>query len=253
MAGPLIAKELQASFRNAMEEARRMRHEYLTLEHLLLALTKDTRTREVLKGCGANVKRLQERLEGFLEETVERLPEGVDAEPQQTIGVERVLHRAAMHALSAEQKFIDGGDILVALFREEESHALYLLQQEGVTRLDLLNYISHGTTKDSASEDEAESAPQGGMPGGDDEEEGAPRKSPLEAYTTNLNEEAKQGRIDPLIGREKELERTIQVLCRRRKNNPLYVGETGVGKTAIAEGLALHIHEGRVPEAWKNA
>jgi ATP-dependent Clp protease ATP-binding subunit ClpA len=253
VAGPLIAKELQASFRNAMEEARRMRHEYLTLEHLLLALTKDTRTREVLKGCGANVKRLQERLEGFLEETVERLPEGVDAEPQQTIGVERVLHRAAMHALSAEQKFIDGGDILVALFREEESHALYLLQQEGVTRLDLLNYISHGTTKDSASEDEAESAPQGGMPGGDDEEEGAPRKSPLEAYTTNLNEEAKQGRIDPLIGREKELERTIQVLCRRRKNNPLYVGETGVGKTAIAEGLALHIHEGRVPEALKNA
>ena len=232
-----------------------MRHEYLTLEHLLLALTKDARTREVLKGCGANVKRLQERLEGFLEETVERLPEGVDAEPQQTIGVERVLHRAAMHALSAEQKFIDGGDILVALFREDESHALYLLQQEGVTRLDLLNFISHGTTKDGDSEGEGESAPQGGgMLGGDDEEgEGAPRKSPLEAYTTNLNGEAKLGRIDPLIGREKELERTIQVLCRRRKNNPLYVGETGVGKTAIAEGLALHIHEGRVPEALKNA
>ncbi len=231
-----------------------MRHEYLTLEHLLLALTKDARTREVLKGCGANVKRLQERLEGFLEETVERLPEGVDAEPQQTIGVERVLHRAAMHALSAEQKFIDGGDILVALFREDESHALYLLQQEGVTRLDLLNFISHGTTKDGESKGEGESAPQGGgIASGDDEEEGAPRKSPLEAYTSNLNEEAKQGRIDPLIGREKELERTIQVLCRRRKNNPLYVGETGVGKTAIAEGLALHIHEGRVPEALKNA
>ncbi|HEX8440273.1 ATP-dependent Clp protease ATP-binding subunit ClpA, partial [Archangium sp.] len=256
MAGPLIAKELQASFRNALEEARRMRHEYLTLEHLLLALTKDTRTREVLKGCGANVKRLQERLEGFLEETVERLPEGVDAEPQQTIGVERVLHRAAMHALSADQKLIDGGDILVALFREEESHALYLLQQEGVTRLDLLNYISHGISKDESGEDEGESegAPRAGMPAGDDEEgEGGPRKSPLEAYTTNLNEEAKQGRIDPLIGREKELERTIQVLCRRRKNNPLYVGETGVGKTAIAEGLALHIHEGRVPEALKNS
>ncbi len=253
MAGPLIAKELQASFRTALEEARRMQHEYLTLEHLLLALTKDARTREVLKACGANVKRMQERLESFLEETVERLPEGVDAEPQQTIGVERVLHRAAMHALSAEQKFIDGGDILVAMFREEESHALYVLQQEGLTRLDLLNYISHGITKEGGpGEEGSEGAPRN-VPAGDDEEGESPRKSPLEAYTSNLNEEAKAGRIDPLIGREKELERTIQVLCRRRKNNPLYVGETGVGKTAIAEGLALHIHEGRVPAALKGS
>jgi ATP-dependent Clp protease ATP-binding subunit ClpA len=252
VAGPLIAKELQTSFRNALEEARKMRHEYLTLEHLLLALTKDARTREVLKGCGANVKRLQERLETFLEETVERLPEGADAEPQQTIGVERVLHRAAMHALSAEQKVIDGGDVLVAMFREEESHALYLLQQEGLTRLDLLNFISHGISKEGGpSEGSGESRH---APAGEDEDsEGDTRKSPLEAYTTLLNEEAKQGRIDPLIGREKELERTIQVLCRRRKNNPLYVGETGVGKTAIAEGLALRIHEDKVPEALKGA
>jgi ATP-dependent Clp protease ATP-binding subunit ClpA len=251
VAGPLIAKELQTSFRNALEEARKLRHEYLTLEHLLLALTKDARTREVLKGCGANVKRLQERLETFLEETVERLPEGVEAEPQQTIGVERVLHRAAMHALSAEQKLIDGGDVLVAMFREEESQALYFLQQEGVTRLDLLNYISHGIAKDG-SPSEGGGEPRG-VPAGDDEEGEAPRKSPLEAYTTELNKEAKEGRIDPLIGREKELERTIQVLCRRRKNNPLYVGETGVGKTAIAEGLALHITEGRVPDVLKGA
>ncbi|WP_164009356.1 ATP-dependent Clp protease ATP-binding subunit ClpA [Pyxidicoccus trucidator] len=254
MAGPLIAKELQASFRTALDEARKMRHEYLTLEHLLLALTRDSRTREVLRACGANAKRLQERLVSFLEETVERLPEGVEAEPQQTIGVERVLHRAAMHALSAEQKLIDGGDVLVAMFREEESQALYLLQQEGVTRLDLLNYISHGISKDG----EGDGAPSEGAPGraapvGDDEEGESPRKSPLEAYTTQLNIEAKEGRIDPLIGREKELERTIQVLCRRRKNNPLYVGEAGVGKTAIAEGLALHIHEGRVPEVLKNS
>ncbi|WP_426736193.1 ATP-dependent Clp protease ATP-binding subunit ClpA [Myxococcus faecalis] len=253
MAGPLIAKELQASFRTALEEARKMGHEYLTLEHLLLALTKDSRTREVLKACGANVKRLQERLVSFLEETVERLPEDAEADPQQTIGVERVLHRAAMHALSAEQKLIDGGDVLVALFREEESHALYLLQQEGVTRLDLLNYISHGISKDEAGEGE-EGAANGHAPAGDDDEEGeSPRKSPLETYTTQLNIEAKEGRIDPLIGRDKELERTIQVLCRRRKNNPLYVGEAGVGKTAIAEGLALYIHEGRVPEPLKNA
>jgi ATP-dependent Clp protease ATP-binding subunit ClpA len=254
VAGPLIAKALQDSFRNAMEEASRMRHEYLTLEHLVLALTKDPRTREVLKACGANVKRLQERLENFLEETVERLPEGEEAEPQQTMGVERVLHSAAMHALSADQKLIDGGDILVALFREKESHALYLLQEEGVTRLDLLNYISHGISKDGSPPSEGGGEPRGAMPTGDDEEgEGGPRKSPLEAYTTNLNAEAKLGRIDPLIGRQKELERTIQVLCRRRKNNPLYVGETGVGKTAIAEGLALHIHEGKVPEVLKNS
>ncbi|AEI65137.1 ATP-dependent Clp protease ATP-binding subunit ClpA [Corallococcus macrosporus] len=251
MAGPLIAKELQASFRTALDEARKMRHEYLTLEHLLLALTRDSRTREILKGCGANVSQLQERLVSFLEETVERLPEGVDAEPQQTIGVERVLHRAAMHALSAEQKLIDGGDVLVALFREDESHALYLLQQEGVTRLDLLNYISHGVTKDG--EGEGEEGAGHAAPAGDDDEGESPKKSPLEAYTVQLNIEAREGRIDPLIGREKELERTIQVLCRRRKNNPLYVGEAGVGKTAIAEGLALHIHEGRVPEVLKDA
>nr|WP_216622833.1 ATP-dependent Clp protease ATP-binding subunit ClpA [Corallococcus exercitus] len=239
---------MQASFRTALDEARKMRHEYLTLEHLLLALTRESRTREVLKGCGANVKRLQENLTSFLEETVERLPDDVDAEPQQTIGVERVLHRAAMHALSAEQKYIDGGDVLVAMFREEESHALYLLQQEGVTRLDLLNFISHGVSKDGESE--GESRP---TPAGDDEDGESQKKSPLEAYAVQLNVEAKAGRIDPLIGRDKELERTIQVLCRRRKNNPLYVGEAGVGKTAIAEGLALHITEGRVPEALKNA
>ncbi|RKG80645.1 ATP-dependent Clp protease ATP-binding subunit ClpA [Corallococcus terminator] len=250
MAGPSIAKELQASFRTALDEARKMRHEYLTLEHLLLALTRDSRTREVLKACGANVKRLQENLTAFLEETVERLPDDVDAEPQQTIGVERVLHRAAMHALSAEQKYIDGGDVLVAMFREEESQALFLLQQEGVTRLDLLNFISHGISKDGESDGATDSR---ATPAGDDEDGESSRKSPLEAYAVQLNAEAKAGRIDPLIGRDKELERTIQVLCRRRKNNPLYVGEAGVGKTAIAEGLALHITEGRVPDALKNA
>ncbi|MCY1043505.1 ATP-dependent Clp protease ATP-binding subunit ClpA [Corallococcus sp. bb12-1] len=250
MAGPSIAKELQASFRTALDEARKMRHEYLTLEHLLLALTRDSRTREVLKACGANVKRLQENLTSFLEETVERLPDDVDAEPQQTIGVERVLHRAAMHALSAEQKYIDGGDVLVAMFREEESQALFLLQQEGVTRLDLLNFISHGISKDGESDGATDSR---AAPAGDDEDGESSRKSPLEAYAVQLNVEAKAGRIDPLIGRDKELERTIQVLCRRRKNNPLYVGEAGVGKTAIAEGLALHITEGRVPAALKDA
>src|SRR5712692_2422214 len=243
MATPLIAKELQASFRLAIAEAKRMRHEYLTLEHLLLALLKDAKTRQVLSSCGANLPRLQKRLEQFLEETVERLPAGVEAEPQQTMGVERVLQRAAIHALSAEQKVIDGGDVLAAMFREDESHALYLLQQEGLTRLDVLNFISHGVPKEGSNE------------GGEQEEDdgGGPQRDPLEAYTTNLNLEAKQGHIDPLIGRALELERTIHVLCRRRKNNPLYVGETGVGKTAIAEGLALKIHEGKVPDLLKDA
>jgi len=244
VAGPLIAKELQASFRLALAEAKRMHHEYLTLEHLLLALLKDSKTRQVLTACGANLRRLQKRLEEFLEQTVERLPAGVEADPQQTIGVERVLQRAAIHALSAEQKIIDGGDVLVAIFREEESHALYLLQQEGVSRLDVLNYVSHGVPKEGFSPGEGAQ---------DDEEGGAMQGDPLEAYATNLNVEAREGRIDPLIGRALELERTVQVLCRRRKNNPLYVGETGVGKTAMAEGLALRIHQGKVPDALKGA
>jgi len=243
VAGPLIAKELQASFRLALAEAKRMHHEYLTLEHLLLALLKDVKTRQVLTGCGANIRRLQKRLEEFLEQTVERLPAGVEADPQQTISVERVLQRAAIHALSAEQKIIDGGDVLVAIFREEESHALYLLQQEGVSRLDVLNYVSHGLPREGFGSEGQQEDEEGGSPAGD----------PLEAFCTNLNVEAREGRIDPLIGRALELERTVQVLCRRRKNNPLYVGETGVGKTAMAEGLALRIHEGKVPDALKGS
>jgi len=173
VATPLIAKELQASFREALADAKKMRHEYLTLEHLLLALTRESKTQKILVACGANVKRLRQRLEKFLAETVERLPDGVSAEPQQTIGIERVLQRAAIHALSAEQKVIEGGDVLVAMFREDESHALFLLQQEGITRLDLLNYLSHGISKGSEGEDEGESS------GGLGEEEGGTQKDPL--------------------------------------------------------------------------
>ena len=249
MAPPIIAKELQASIRFALLEAKRMRHEYLTLEHLLLALLKEPRTKEVLKACGADLKRLAERLDRFLDKTVEKLPADSDAEPQQTIGVERVLQRAAFHAVSAAQKIMDGGDVLVAIFREEESQALHLLKEEGVARLDVLNYLSHGITKEEA---QSAQIPNGGGHG-DDGESAARVQNPLEAYTTHLNREAEAGHIDPLIGRELELERTIQVLCRRRKNNPLYVGETGVGKTAIAEGLALRIFEGKVPEALRGA
>ncbi len=247
MASPIIAKELQASIRFALSEARRMRHEYLTLEHLLLGLLRDPRCLEVLKACAGKPDRIREKLMKFLEETVERLPEGVDAEPQQTIGVERVLQRAAFHALSSEQKVMDSADVLVAMFREDSSQALFFLKEERIGRLDVLNFISHGIRKESADDADG-SEPASGAPGveSDDEPEG-PAKNPLEAYTTNLNLQAAEGAIDPLIGRANELERTIQVLCRRRKNNPLYVGETGVGKTAIAEGLALAIFEKKVP------
>src|SRR5450631_276230 len=230
-----------------MADAKAMRHEYLTLEHLLLALTKEPKTQKVLTACGASVNRLRQRLETFLKDTVEKLPEGVSAEPQQTIGIERVLQRAHIHALSADQKVIQGGDVLVAMFREDESHALYLLQQEGISRLDLLNYLSHGITKTGEGDEEADGQPSG------PEEEGAPVKDPLKSFAVNLMVEAQEGRIDPLIGRQRELERTLQVLCRRRKNNPIYVGDSGVGKTAIAEGLALRIHEGNVPDALKGA
>ncbi len=256
MASPIIAKELQAAIRFALSEAKRMRHEYLTLEHLLLGLLKDPRTVEVLRACGGKADRLKGRLETFLNDTVERLADDVEAEPQQTIGVERVLQRAAFHALSAEQKVMDSADVLIALFREVDSQALFFLKEEGITRYDLLNYVSHGIKKDG----EGEAAPGGhdehegvGSMGGDDEEGAPSGKNPLEAYCTELNAEAAKGHIDPLIGRKTELERTVQVLCRRRKNNPLYVGDAGVGKTAIAEGLALAIYEKKVPAALANA
>jgi ATP-dependent Clp protease ATP-binding subunit ClpA len=254
VASPIIAKELQASIRFALAEARRMRHEYLTLEHLLLGLLRDPRCLEVIKACAGKPDRIREKLVRFLEETVERLPEGVEAEPQQTIGVERVLQRAAFHALSSEQKVMDSADVLVAMFREDSSQALFFLKEERIGRLDVLNFISHGIRKEAAEDADSSESPGGGAPGveSDDEPEG-PAKNPLEAYTTNLNAQAAEGNIDPLIGRQNELERTIQVLCRRRKNNPLYVGETGVGKTAIAEGLALAIHNKKIPKALENA
>src|SRR5512140_117051 len=182
-----------------------MRHEYLTLEHLLWAICREPRGREVLRACGANVDRLLKALVEFLEGSVERLPDGVEAEPQQTIGIERVLQRAAIHALSAEQKIIEIGDVLVSLFREEESQALYLLKQEGVRRIDLLNYISHGVTKESDGSDPEPEQEGGHASLGDDDDEPAPTKNPLEAYTTNLLHEAELGHIDPLIGRELEL------------------------------------------------
>ncbi|MFK7988254.1 MAG: ATP-dependent Clp protease ATP-binding subunit ClpA [Sandaracinaceae bacterium] len=249
MSSPMIARELQATLRKALEEAARMRHEYVTLEHLLLALLDDPKAEKALKACGANRGRIRKRLYAFFDDSVQKLPEDVDADPHQTLAVERVLQRAAIHAISSEMKVIDGANVLVQLFYERESHAVFILDQEGIQQFDLKRYVSHGIGSDGT----ADAGDFGGGVNEDDEEGGDRRVDPLEAYCVDLMAEAAEGRIDPLIGRDTELERTVQVLCRRRKNNPVFVGEPGVGKTAIAEGLALHIHEGRVPKVLDGA
>ena len=251
MAGPVIAKELQETLRKAFDRAGLMRHEYVTLEHLLLALTEDAKATTALKACGADVRRLKRRLEEFVQERLSRVPENVDVEPRQTLAVERVLQRAAIHAISSEMKTIDGGNVLVQLLKEDESFAAFLLQEEGVSSLDLKRYIAHGVGTDIIPGDASEGYTDADI----DEEgdEGLAGRDPLEAFATDLVEEAAAGRIDPLIGRQAELDRTVQVLCRRRKNNPIYVGEPGVGKTAIAEGLARRVYEGDVPEVLLDA
>jgi ATP-dependent Clp protease ATP-binding subunit ClpA len=252
---PLITRALQIALRNAFEEAARSRHEYVTLEHLLMSLADDRRTGHALTACGADLRKLRKSLVKYLTEEVEKLPEGVEVPPQQTLSVERVLRRAAIHVMSSEQEAIDGTAVLIEIFEEPESFAVYLLKKAGVTQFDLKQYVSHGIVPGvneiairPTREREARSS--------EDEEteaEPAPQKNPLEAYTTDLVAEAAAGRIDPLIGRDQELERTIQVLSRRRKNNPILVGDPGVGKTAIAEGLALRIHHGSVPDVLRDA
>ncbi len=245
MSSPMIARELQATLRKAYDEAQRMRHEYVTLEHLLLALLDDPKAQKALEASEVNRGRLRTQLYKFFE-GIAKLPEGVEAEPHQTLAVERVLQRAAIHAISSEMKVIDGANVLVQLFYERESHAVYLMDQAGVQQLDLKRYVSHGIRADGSTDEDA-------FVGEDDEEGGERRVDPLEAYCVDLDAEAEAGNIDPLIGRENELERTIQVLCRRRKNNPVFVGEPGVGKTAIAEGLALKIRDRSVPKVLHDA
>jgi ATP-dependent Clp protease ATP-binding subunit ClpA len=250
----MITRALQLALRNAFEEAARLRHEYVTLEHLLNALLDDRRTGHALVACGADLRKLRRQLDKHLHEDVERLPEDVDVPPQQTLSVERVLRRAAIHVMSSEQEAIDGTAVLIEMFDEPESFAVFLLKKALVTQLDLKQYISHGIVPGMHEiELHSRREREEGADEESDDEEGASGKSPLEAFTTDLVAEAEAGRIDPLIGRDRELERTIQVLCRRRKNNPIFVGDPGVGKTAIAEGLALRIHEGRVPEALEGA
>ncbi|MSP63876.1 MAG: ATP-dependent Clp protease ATP-binding subunit ClpA [Myxococcales bacterium] len=260
-----ISKELESTIQLAFAEARRRRHEFVTLEHVLFALIRDASAAKILRAAGTDLVRLEQDIEAFFAETIEPLPEDVEREPQQTMAFWRCLQRAAMHVHSAGREDIDGGSLLVAFFREPDSHAVSLLLAQGVRRLDVLNYVAHGITKATSqarerARREIHDRPDGDGEGegdegdeGDESAAGDPKKDPLAAYTVNLVQRAADGKTDPLIGRAPELERTIQVLARRRKNNPILVGEAGVGKTAIVEGLALAIHERRVPKTLLDA
>ena len=244
----MISKELERTLNTALKEAKGRRHEYVCLEHLLYALLEDKDANGAIINCGGDIHRLRKGLEEFFQTHVEALPQGSDQQPQQTLSFHRVLQRAVIHAQSAEKKEINGGNILVAMFREPDCYAVYLLEEQGITRFDVVNYISHGISKIATKEEWSQSEEEQG-----EEEKPGRRVNPLEAFTINLVEKAQQGNIDPLIGRDDEIERTIHVLCRRRKNNPIYVGDPGVGKTALAEGLALKIHHGEVPDVLKDA
>src|SRR5258705_900773 len=240
----MIAQELEVSLHMAFVEARPKQHEFIPVEHLLLAMLDNPSAAEVLKACGVDLDELRGVLSDFIQEHTPRLAPHSDADTQPTQGFQRVIQRAILHVQSSGKKEVTGANVLVAIFGEKESHAVYFLNQRGVTRLDVVNYISHGITKNPQKQEKAEAKEEGE---GANEAQGA-----LDAYTINLNTMAKQGKTDPLIGRAHELERVIQVLCRRRKNNPLLVGEAGVGKTAIAEGLARRINEGDIPELVKD-
>jgi ATP-dependent Clp protease ATP-binding subunit ClpA len=240
-----LSRALEASLTLAVREAKRRRHEFLCLEHVLWAIVRDEDVAEVIRACGGDPTKLAHDLDHYLTQ-METLPEGVDVPPQQTLAFQRVLQRAAAHVQSSGRDEIDGRNLLVAIFREPDSHAAFLLNQQGVTRLDAVTYISHGIRKVPELP-----AGNGRHPLESDDEDGDEdaAKDPLSAFAINLVERAAAGKIDPLIGRERELERTVHVLCRRRKNNPIFVGDPGVGKTAVVEGLALHVHEKRVPKA----
>ena len=245
----MLSRELEVTLNLAFKDARKKRHELMSVEHLLLALLDNNSAVSVLNACGADIEKLRSELEEFLDATTPLIPQNeTERETQPTLGFQRVLQRAVFHVQSSGKKEVDGANVLVAIFSEQESHAVFLLKQQDVRRIDVVNYISHGVAKNG---EEVERTGGEGLAEG--EEEGEKQASALESYATNLNVQAKNGLIDPLVGRGSEVERVIQILSRRRKNNPLLVGESGVGKTAIAEGLAKLIVDGKVPDIIKDS
>ncbi len=249
----MIAQELEVSLHMAFVEARQQRHEFITVEHLLLALLDNPSAAEVLRACAANIEDLRKSLSAFIKENTPTVGGDEEVDTQPTLGFQRVIQRAIMHVQStgSGKKEVTGANVLVAIFGEKDSHAVYYLHQQGVTRLDVVNFIAHGIKKNDPPEPAKSNESSSNE--GEKEEASDAKASPLDQFTQNLNQAARDGRIDPLIGRELEVERVIQVLCRRRKNNPLLVGEAGVGKTAIAEGLAWRITQNDVPEVLADA
>jgi ATP-dependent Clp protease ATP-binding subunit ClpA len=241
----MISKELSATLGFAVREAKKRRHEYVSIEHILFAVLYDPTGIDIIENCGGNVDNLITSLEEFFEEKIEQIPDGNEYVLQQTIGFQRVIQRAVNHARSAEKAEVTVSDILASIFLEKDSHAEYFLSTEGISRLDVLNFISHQVPRDPDEEPPAELTRPA-------REKRQKKTNPLEQFTTNLIQLAADGKLDPLIGRKMEMERTMQVLCRRRKNNPVYVGDPGVGKTAMAEGLAQQIQKGDIPELLKD-
>jgi ATP-dependent Clp protease ATP-binding subunit ClpA len=244
----MLSSELEFCLNEAFQRARDRRHEFMTVEHLLLALLDIPKVHEILKACNANIAELRRQLAECVDEQTPLLPEDDDTDVQPTLGFQRVLQRAVFHVQSSGKKEVTGSNVLVAIFSEKQSQAVYFLNLQDITRLDVVNFISHGLPQVPGAGEGGEEESDAQL-----ESDGEVELSPLEQYATNLNELAIQGKIDPLIGRELEVERTVQILCRRRKNNPLYVGEAGVGKTALAEGLARMITEERVPEVLRDS